>query len=201
MSQEINKKYIILENEKIENNFGLLYRIQAIKDFGDVKVGDKGGWVESERNLSQLGNCWIYDESVVYGGSHVGENAKILNYSEICDYAHIWGNAIIERNSSIGGEVFIKDAKVTEVDISDCTQIIGDFEIKSARDFYTFKIWLPYNEYVTYIPNHNKFSYCSKSYTKEELAKNDDFGQESGIILETLNKIIDLCNYYKKVYH
>ena len=188
MSQETNKKYIILEDEKLEDGFGWLYRIQAVKDFGDVKAGDKGGWVESERNLSQDGNCWIYDESVVYGGSRV------------CENAHICGNAIIERKSSIGGEVFIKDAKVTEVEISDCTQIIGDFEIKSARDFYTFKIWWPYDEYVTYIPKHNKFSYCCQSYTKEELAKNDDFGQESGIILEILNKIVDLCDYYKKVY-
>ena len=32
-----------------------LHRIQAIKDFGDVTAGEHGGWVESERNLSQAG--------------------------------------------------------------------------------------------------------------------------------------------------
>ena len=38
-----------------------LHRIQALKDFGDVKKGDFGGWVEKEENLSQEGNCWIYE--------------------------------------------------------------------------------------------------------------------------------------------
>lgn len=36
-----------------------LYRIQALKDFGDVKAGDLGGWVEGLYNLSQNGKSWI----------------------------------------------------------------------------------------------------------------------------------------------
>lgn len=32
-----------------------LYRIEALKDFSDVKAG---GFVQSENNLSQYGNCW-----------------------------------------------------------------------------------------------------------------------------------------------
>ena len=43
-----------------------LYRIEAVKEFADVKKGDKGGWIESENNLSQDGNCWIYDNAKVY---------------------------------------------------------------------------------------------------------------------------------------
>jgi conserved hypothetical protein len=38
-------------------NSKILYRVQALKDFGDVKAGDKGGWVESEENLSHHGDC------------------------------------------------------------------------------------------------------------------------------------------------
>ena len=34
-----------------------LHRIKALKDFGDVKKGDLGGWIEKESNLSQDGNC------------------------------------------------------------------------------------------------------------------------------------------------
>lgn len=181
------KKYQ-LTNEMTDYYGETLYRIQALKDFGDVKAGDKGGWVKNGRNLSQFDNCWIYDESMVYGNSHVMGNAKILNDSEICEFACVAGNAIINQGSKISGNVFIEDAKLT------------DLEIKSPRDFYTFKLWYPYDEFVTYLPNHNKFSYCGETYTKEELAKHDDFGQESSIILEILNKIVDLCNYYKEVY-
>lgn len=33
-----------------------LYRIKALKSFGDVKVDDLGGYIEDEDNLSQDGN-------------------------------------------------------------------------------------------------------------------------------------------------
>ena len=34
-----------------------LYRIEALKDFNDVKKGNKGGFIENENNLSQSGDC------------------------------------------------------------------------------------------------------------------------------------------------
>lgn len=197
MQQE--KKYQL--TDETQNYLGkTLYRIQALKDFGDVKAGDKGGWVESERNLSQDGNCWIYDDSIAFGNSHVIGDAKILNDSEIFEFACVAGNAVIDRNSTICGESFIKDAKVLNMFISNYTQILDDVEIKSMRDYYDFNLWFPYDEFVTYLPYHDKFSYCGKSYTKEELAKHEVFEGENNIILGLLNKIVDLCNYYKEVY-
>ena len=44
----------------------IVYRIRALKDFGDVKAGDLGGYVNSEENLSHEGNCWIYDDAKIY---------------------------------------------------------------------------------------------------------------------------------------
>ena len=43
------KKYRIREDisQKIDDNV-ILYRIEALKDFDDVKKGDIGGWVEKE---------------------------------------------------------------------------------------------------------------------------------------------------------
>jgi len=41
-----------------------IYRIEALKDFGDVKKGDLGGWIEKEFFLSEKGNCWVYDDYV-----------------------------------------------------------------------------------------------------------------------------------------
>ena len=48
-----------------------LHRVKALKDFDDVKKGELGGYVESERNLSQAGNCWVY------GNAKVCDNAKV----------------------------------------------------------------------------------------------------------------------------
>ena len=54
--KSMEKKYRLTE-ETINYNLKTLYRIEALKDFGDVKRGDKGGFIESENNLSHYGNC------------------------------------------------------------------------------------------------------------------------------------------------
>ena len=48
----MEKKYK-LTKESINRWGKTLYRIEALKDFGNVKKGDKGGYIESEVNLSQ----------------------------------------------------------------------------------------------------------------------------------------------------
>lgn len=45
------KKYE-LTNETKRLGDRTLYRIKAIRDFGDVKTGELGGWIEKESNLS-----------------------------------------------------------------------------------------------------------------------------------------------------
>ena len=65
-----------------------VYRIQALKDFADVKTGDYGGWVESEDNLLQEGTCWIYDNAMVY------QNAKVKNNAVVKDFAEVYGKAL-----------------------------------------------------------------------------------------------------------
>lgn len=60
-----NKKYK-LTDDIVEVDGKALYRIEALKDFNDVKKGDKGGFVESERNLSQEGKCWVYGNARIY---------------------------------------------------------------------------------------------------------------------------------------
>ena len=66
----MEKKYK-LTDETININGITLYRIEALKDFSNVKKGDKGGFVESENNLSHDGNCWIYDDAIVYDDATV----------------------------------------------------------------------------------------------------------------------------------
>jgi len=49
-----------LTNQKVYIDNKTLYRIRALKDFENVKNGDLGGYIRSENNLSQEGNCWVY---------------------------------------------------------------------------------------------------------------------------------------------
>lgn len=60
------KKYSLIKNQKIEIGNHTLYRIQATASFGDVVVGDLGGYIESEDNLSHDGNAWVSGSAWVY---------------------------------------------------------------------------------------------------------------------------------------
>jgi len=76
-------------------------RIQALKDFANVKAGDLGGWVQSEHNLSHNGNCWIYDDACAIEYSGVRGNASMHENSFISEHAKLWGNSSIHDNSKL----------------------------------------------------------------------------------------------------
>ena len=74
-------KYEILKDEFIEFNGRKLYRIKALKDFRNVKEGEFGGYLESERNLSHEGNAWVSGDNAVVWFSNVGtENGTLTVY-------------------------------------------------------------------------------------------------------------------------
>ena len=98
-----------------------LYRIKATKDFGDVKIGDVGGFVESEKNLSHEGDCWIYSNARVYDNASIENGAKVYNRCIVCDNAIVKDNArligsvIVDRNAFVGGNATIKgDSTITD---------------------------------------------------------------------------------------
>lgn len=64
------KKYKL--TKKTKNHLGVtLYQIEALMDFGDVKKGEKGGFIEKEENLAQISrntqDTWIYGDAQVSG--------------------------------------------------------------------------------------------------------------------------------------
>lgn len=63
----------------------ILHRIRAVTDFGMVKAGELGGWIEKEENLSQEGKAWISDEAEVYGNASFAIDCINLgSYSRLC---------------------------------------------------------------------------------------------------------------------
>ena len=64
-----------------------LHRIRATVAFGIVEVGDLGGWIEKEENLSHEGKAWVCGDAKVWG------NAKVCGNAEVCGDAEVWGNA------------------------------------------------------------------------------------------------------------
>ena len=72
-----------------------LHRIEALRDFWCIKAGERGGYIESEANLSHDGNCWVYDNAKVCGSAKVYDNALICGNAEVCGNAWIFGSAVV----------------------------------------------------------------------------------------------------------
>lgn len=87
------KKFELLTTDAKDLFGRKLFRIRALRDFGDVKAGELGGYVEKEGNLSHDGNAWVYNDANIYG------NAEICGNSWVCGDAEIYGNAKISGNA------------------------------------------------------------------------------------------------------
>ena len=77
----------------LKHAFGF-YRPMAVKNFSDVSFGELGGFVQSYHNLSQSGNCWVYNKARVFDNARISENAKVFN-------------AIVKNNSIVSGDTII----------------------------------------------------------------------------------------------
>ena len=88
----MEKKYKLTE-ETLEIYGHVLHRIMALRDFGNARKGDIGGWIENENNLSHNDNCWIYDDANVYGSAKISENARVFSDARVFGDALVFGNA------------------------------------------------------------------------------------------------------------
>ena len=101
MENKEDKKYEILTDEENTIKFDerVLHRIRALKDFGDVKEGNIGGFVQTEDNLSHDGNSWIYDNAKCMDDARVCDNAKMYNNSKMYDNSRMFDYSIMYDNS------------------------------------------------------------------------------------------------------
>lgn len=87
----------------------MLYRIQALKSFNDVKEGELGGYVGSEKNLSHDGNCWIYDEACVFDEAQIKDNARVYDNAMVYGVGSVHDNARIYGNSQVFGCAYVRN--------------------------------------------------------------------------------------------
>ena len=97
------KKFELLTTDTKDLFGRKLFRIRALRDFGNVKAGELGGYVEKEGNLSHDGNAWVYNDAKIYGNAWVCDYAKICGNAEIYDNAWIYGGAWVYNDAKIYG--------------------------------------------------------------------------------------------------
>ena len=153
-TMETEKKYK-LTNEFVTIGDRKLYRIEALKDFSNVKKGDKGGFVESEDNLSQIGDCWICDDAKVFENAEVFENAKVYEDANIYGNAKVYGDAKVYEFAMVFGKA----------------NICEDATIASDSDYIVFKNWWSSGRYFTWTRSNNMWLVGCFYGTGEELIK------------------------------
>lgn len=95
IAEKQGKKYILHHKE------GRLWRIQACKNFGHVQKGDFGGLIESEKNLSHDGICWVFNTAIVRDNAQIYGNAFIADQSQVCGNAKVYDSAIVNCNAFV----------------------------------------------------------------------------------------------------
>ena len=201
-----------LTEETINVNGKTLYRIEALKDFGYIKKGDKGGFVEKEENLSQSGDCWVYDNAKVYN------NAKVFDNADIYGNASIFGNAVVSGNARVYGNAWVyhyamvyEDAEVYDnaiisgnaevyhnaavygnARVFGNAEICGKAEIANDLDYIVFKNWWSSGRYFTWTRSNNMWKVgCFYGTSNELIEKAYRDSNESGKEYEKIVKYVE----------
>ena len=109
-------------------------RVVALKSFADVNKGDVGGFVDSYGNLSQDGNCWVYDDAKVYGDARVSGNATVSDNAQISGNAQIFNSVSVYGNAEIFGNADVFD----NVKIFGNAKIYGYAEVSGSAKIYDY---------------------------------------------------------------
>ena len=127
----MTKKYELIKATAIHFQGKNLYRIKALRSFGEIPTGQIGGYIESEDNLSHEGNAWVGGHAHVLGHAKIYENAQALHYAIITDDAEIFGNAEVTGRALIGGQAKIFDQATIRGSafLYDQVQVFGNAEI------------------------------------------------------------------------
>ena len=116
------KKYKLLPDDTIKWYGVTLYRIQALQDFGQIKSGNIGGYVEGEHNLSHTGRCWVGNNAKVWDRARVEDDAQVRDeaelsglsvaggHSQVEDHARLSHRARVRDHAQVGGDARVTDA-------------------------------------------------------------------------------------------
>ena len=130
------KKHFKLTNETKTWLGRTLYRIELTVDCKWGKVGDKGGWIEKDENLS--GNAWVFGNARVSGNAKVFGNAKVYGNARVFGNAWVFGDARVFGNARVRGNARVYgDAWVYgDARVFGNAQVRGDAWVSGSAGVY-----------------------------------------------------------------
>ena len=118
----MNAKYEI--TDIAHEKYPFLHRIRALRDIGsEVKTGDLGGFVESERNLSFApgDDAWIFQDAIAAGDGCVDQGSTLRDRAVVCGSAYVSHGTEMSGDSRAEDDAYIRGAK-----LSRCARISGN---------------------------------------------------------------------------
>ena len=137
-------KFKLTTETKI-NAWGIkLFRIEATVDFKNgstqIKSGDKGGWVVSEKTSNGdarvSGNAWVYGDAEVYGDARVSGDAQVYGNARVSlKKAYTKGNFVYSSDSDIVSTVINQSGEDRFDSGRDYKNhlVVGDYEINDIE--------------------------------------------------------------------
>lgn len=115
------------ETKRVGNK--ALYRIQATAPLDHIGVGagELGGWIESEKNLSQDGLAWVGDDAMVMDQAVVTDDATVAGTAMVHGMAKISGSAKVYDDADVGGEAIVTGQ----------AEVFGDAEVGGAAYLFS----------------------------------------------------------------
>ena len=193
------KKYELTSEKKVINGVKV-HRIKALKSCGRVEKGELGGWIESEKNLSQYGNAWVGGDAMVVGNAMVEDNAKVGGYATVVKYATVRGNATVDGYAMVDGNAMVDGYAMVGGDamvdgyatVGGDARIGGDATVFDNTDYIVFKNWWSSGRYFTWTRSNNKWKVgCFYGSGEELIAKAYKDCEKSGREYERVVKYVN----------
>jgi carbonic anhydrase/acetyltransferase-like protein (isoleucine patch superfamily) len=145
-------KYELVKTDTKQFCGRTLYRIRALAAIGSlIKPNDLGGYIESEKNLSQMsGDAWVFGNAQIFGNAKVSDNAQVFGNAWVFGDAWVFGNAQVYGNAKVSGDAWVSgnaqvfgNAQVYgNAKVSDNAQVFGNAQVygnaKVSGDAWVF---------------------------------------------------------------
>ena len=198
----MDMKYKLTDETKVVNNI-TLHRIECVTAFDDIECGAKGGWIESEKNLSQCGSAWVCENATVGGNATVCGNARISGNAIVYGNARVGGDTIVGGNARISGNARIDEYAIVggnarisgNAEVCGNAEFDGDAEVDGDADYIVFKNWWSSGRFFTWTRSNNKWTVGCFYGSGEELIKkaykdSEKSGREYERVVNYVNDIL-----------
>ena len=130
----VKPKFEITSNTKVLKSGVVLRQIRALHKlpYINVNTGDLGGWIESEYNLSQEGDCWVADKAQVYGAARVSGGAQVFANAVVSGDAHLFGFAKVSGDAQVFGNAMVYG----HAQLIQKVKVFGNADVRGTASLY-----------------------------------------------------------------